>query len=462
MIAVPIVASNINEAIKDMKEASKIADVIELRLDFIKNINEKNLKKLLSKKVIVTDRKKRLNLIKKAIELKADFIDLDISIGEKTIKKIINNKKNSKIIVSFHNFKKTSKKEILKKYNKIKKLNPDIIKIATFANSINDNIVIFDLIKRNKKMIALCMGEKGEISRILSPIFGAPLTFGSLKKGKESAPGQITAKILKNIYRINKLKNPKIFGLVGNPVKHSKGIIIHNKSFKKLRLNNIYVNFLVDDLKKFIKEFKPMLSGLSITIPFKREIIKHIDKTTPTAKKIGAVNTVIKKNGKLIGYNTDITGAIKAIESKTKIKNKKVLMIGAGGVARAIGYGIMQKKGKLMILNRTKSKAKRLAKELKCKAGGLNRLKKQRDIDIIINATSIGMFPKINKTPIKKQTLKKIINKKAVVFDSVYNPRKTKLLKEAKKLGCNIVGGYDMFINQAKEQFRLFTRRELR
>ena len=137
-------------------------------------------------------------------------------------------------------------------------------------------------------------------------------------------------------------------------------------------------------------------------------------------------------------------------------------MIGAGGVARAIGYGIIQKKGKLTILNRTKSKAKRLAKELKCKAGGLNKLNKLDNVDIIINATSIGMFPNINNTPIKKQTLKKTISKKAVVFDTVYNPRKTKLLKEAKKLGCNIVEGNDMFVNQAKEQFKLFIGRELR
>ncbi len=468
MICIPIVASNINEAIKDMKKASRIADLVELRLDFIKDINEKNLKRLLSnktKKVIVTDRKKRLNLIEEAIKLKADFIDLDISIGRKTIKNIISNKNKTKVIVSFHNFKKTNEKEITNIYKKIKRMNPGIIKIATFANSINNNIILFDLIKRakkeNKKIIALCMGEKGEISRILSPLLGAELTFGSLKKGKESALGQITAETLKNTYRINKLKNPKIFGLVGNPVKHSKGIIIHNKAFKKLNLNSIYVNFLVDDLKPFIKEFKPIISGLSITIPFKKEIIKYTNKVEKTAKKIGAVNTIIKKNNKLIGYNTDLTGAMSAIESKTKIKGKKVLMLGAGGVARAIGFGIIQKKGKLTILNRTANKAKKLAKELKCKSGSLKELKNQKNMDILVNATSIGMFPNINKTPIKKQTLKKIITNNTVVFDSVYNPQKTKLLKEAKKLDCNIMGGYDMFLNQAKEQFKLFTKREL-
>lgn len=462
MIATPIIASTTNEALKDIVKA-KQADLIELRLDFIKDINEINLEKLIKKtkkQVIVTDRKDRLNLIKKAIELKANLIDIDIS-KQKIIKKIIKqNKKNTKLIFSHHNFKRTNQKEIIKKYNKIKKSNPDIIKIATFANSINDNILILNLIKKakkeNKKIIALCMGEKGKISRILSPTIGAELTFGSLERGKESAPGQLTAKTLRNIYRIDKLKNPKIFGLVGNPVNHSKGFIFHNKEFQKNKQNKIYINFLVDDLKKFIKNYKELVSGLSITIPYKRDIIKHLDKVEPTSKKIGAVNTVIKVNNKLIGLNTDLTGAIKSIESKTKIKNKKVLMIGAGGVARAIAFGIVRKGGKLLILNRTLKKAKKLAKELKCKAAKLNIINKLKDIDIIINATSIGMHPKINQTPIKKEILRKIINKKTLVFDSVYTPRKTKLLKDSKNLSCNIIDGYEMFINQAKEQSRLF------
>ena len=154
MICIPIVAPTSNGALKDIKDASRIADVIELRLDFIKDINKKTLKKLLStrlKKVIVTDRKTRKYLIEEAIKLKTDFIDLDISIGEKTIKEIIKKQNKTKTIISFHNFKKTDKKEIIKKYNQIKKLNPDIIKIATFANSINDNLVIFNLIKKAKK-----------------------------------------------------------------------------------------------------------------------------------------------------------------------------------------------------------------------------------------------------------------------------------------------------------------------
>ena len=458
MIAIPIVASTVKEALKDIRKSN--ADLVELRLDFIKDINTSRLEKLLrtNRKAIVTDRKKRHELIKKAIELKAGFIDLDISLGEKSIKNIIKEKQNTRIIVSFHNFKKTDRKEINARYSQIKKLNPDIIKIVTYANSIEDNLIILGLIKKAKKqkikIIALCMGEKGQISRILSVPFGAFLTFGSLEKGKESAPGQIQAKALKEIYHVNELKNPKIFGLLGNPVSHSKGYIFHNRKFKNSE--KIYVNFLVNDISSFIRKFKPIISGLSITIPFKRKVIRLLDKVGPLAKKIGAVNTVIKKKNKLIGYNTDITGAIKAISSKTRIKGKNVLLLGAGGVARAIAYGIVNEGGNLIIINRTEKKAKNLSKELNCSSAALKELPKLSYIDIIINATSIGMEPNIENTPIKKKILRKISKKNALVFDSVYTPKTTKLLKQAEKLGFITVSGYDMFINQAEEQARLF------
>ncbi|MBW2975806.1 type I 3-dehydroquinate dehydratase, partial [Candidatus Woesearchaeota archaeon] len=335
MIAIPITASATDEALKDIKKAQGIAGLLELRLDFIRDINNKNLERLLSgtaKKVIVTDRKNRIGLIREAVRLDADFIDMDISAGKKAIRDIIKaaHRNKTRIIVSFHNFKKTDKREILKRYSLIKKLCPDIIKIASFADSIDNNLIIFSLIKRakkeNKRIIALCMGEKGGISRIISPFIGSEWTYGSLKHGKESAPGQIPADMLKSLYRIDRLKKPKIFGLVGNPVRHSKGIIIHNKAFAKLKLDRVYVNFLVDNLKSFIDNYKPIISGLSVTIPFKRDIIRYLDDIDPVAKKIGAVNTVIKRDGKLIGYNTDVTGAIKAIESKTSIKGRRVLM----------------------------------------------------------------------------------------------------------------------------------------
>ena len=475
MICIPITSSSTKQATKDILLANKLADLVELRLDLIKSPDLKKLLVATKKPVIVTNRKKgegghardnkqRIELLKKAITLNADFIDIELNSGKKIIRDLIKNKRNSKVIVSYHNFKKTPQ-NINRIYKQIKKLNPDIIKLATFANSITDNLKIFEIIKKakkeNKKIIALCMGQNGEISRILAPLFGSYLTFAALKQGKGSAPGQLTASTLKDIYRIHKLHRPKIFGLVGNPVDHSKGYIIHNRAFNKLRLNNIYLNFLVGDIGKFIKAFKPLISGLSITIPHKKSVMKHLDNIDPLARNIGAANTIIKKDNKLIGYNTDCTGAIKALKQKSAIRNKNTAIIGAGGVARAIAFGIKQEKGDIIIINRTESKAKKLASELSCSWGGLSKLNSLQNIDILVNCTSIGMHPDIDRTPVKKQLLKRIMSKKATVFDTVYTPPLTKLLKDASSLNLKTVSGQQMFINQAKEQFRLFTSKEM-
>ncbi len=478
MICTPIIASTTKGALKDIEKAR--TDLVELRLDFIRDIDIEKLLRT-KKKKIITCRKKaeggnfsgseneRIKIIKQALEFSPDFVDIELSCGKSIIddlKMIIKKNKNkTKLIISWHDFKKTDNKKINSVFNKIKNLNPDIIKIVTFANSINDNLAIFDLIKKakkqNKKITALCMGEKGEISRILSPIFGAELTFGSLAKGKESASGQMPADVLNEVYRIDELKNPKIFGLVGNPVMHSKGFIIHNKSFQKLKLDNVYVNFLVDDMNSFIKKFKSIIGGVSITIPYKTSIIKHLDKIDATAKDIGAVNTVVKVNNKLIGFNTDCVGAIRSLKNKTTIKNKNVLMIGAGGVARAIAFGIIKEKGKLIILNRTVKKAAKLAKELRCGFGGFGDINKMKNVDVLINCTSMGMFPKITDSPIKKDVLKRIMGKKGIVFDSIYAPTETKLLKDAKSVGLKTLSGLELFINQAAAQFKLWTNKEM-
>ncbi len=477
MICIPIVAKDTDSALADIKKANKIADIIELRIDYISDLNLKKLIDASKNPVIVACRRKkdngnfsgseeeRLSLLKEAIKLKADYVDIEI---DADYREIINaqkskisgttcggNKKKSKIIISSHNFIETPK-NIGGIYDKLKSANADIIKIATTANKLSDNLRVVDLIKKGKKpVIGLCMGPLGEISRILAPLYGSFLTYASLEKGKESAPGQITAETLKNVYRINDIKPGfKIYGGIGNPMSESKGYIIHNALFKENKLNSVYLNLLVGDLREFIKKISSLLSGFSVTMPHKQQIIKYIYEMDPIAKKIGAVNTVINKNGKLIGYNTDITGAINAIEEKTEIKNKNIVILGAGGAARAIALGILEKKGKLTILNRTVKKAEALAKEFNCSFGSLNKFEKIK-ADILINTTSVGMHPNIDETPINAKLVKNM-----VVFDAIYNPEKTRLLQEAEKNNCATISGREMFLNQAAGQFKLWTGKE--
>ena len=478
-VCIPITATKLENAIKDMKQAEKLADLVELRIDFIKDIDKKKLKKLLKnkkKKVIVTCRpkgmygnyngkeEKRIELIKNAIELNADYIDIEMESNNKEIKDMISNKKNSKIIVSHHNSKETpSLRELNNKYNEIKKLNPDLVKIVATADSINDNFTIFNLLKGKSGLIAFCMGVRGQISRILAPKYGSRITFASLKEGKESASGQISIEEMKNVYNIDLINNEtKVVGVIGEFAENSMSKYMHNASFKEKKLDFIYIPFKVkkEELKEFINNLRKFgFAGASVTIPHKVEVMKYLDKIDETAKQIGAINTVVNKNGKLIGYNTDYYGAVEALKEKIKLKNKKALVVGAGGGARAVVYGLKKENAGITITNRTMEKARVLAKEFNVKFDGMKNIKQLiKNNDIIINTTSVGMAPNTNESIINGNDL----IKGKLVVDIVYKPSETKLIKLARKSKCSVITGNKMLIYQAIGQFKLWTGQEPR
>jgi 3-dehydroquinate dehydratase / shikimate dehydrogenase len=474
MICVPITPINTEDTISELSLASKNTDIdiIELRLDYISEKEEaeacleKSLKST-PKPIIVTNRPKReggnyagsekdrLRLLQKAIELGTDYVDVEFD----SIKHITR-RNSTKIIMSYHNFKETPH-NINEIYEDISQCKPDIAKIVTYANDITDNLRIFELLKTaNIPTISFCMGEFGHISRILTRKFGGLLTFASLTKGKESAPGQLTVDELSKIYHFKKTnKETRLYGVVGNPVSHSISPAIHNSSFIEKGLNSVYVPLKVLNIGTFIKEFKKMdFQGFSVTIPHKESIIPFLDDIDTTARKIGAINTVVSQNGKLIGHNTDCMAAIKGIENSMKeeekgtLKNKKVAIIGAGGAARAIAFGLKEKGCDITIYNRTLDRAMRLSDDVGCRFRGFEEIS-ELNTDILINSTSIGMFPNIEESPVPKNVLKEGM----IVFDAVYNPIETRLLREARESGCCIVNGLTMFINQAAEQFRLWT-----
>lgn len=246
--------------------------------------------------------------------------------------------------------------------------------------------------------------------------------------------------------------------IIGDPIEHSLSPVMHNAAYKALGIEDQFVftaaKIKVEDVKKTIKAVRILgVHGLTCTIPHKIEAIKYIDKIDPIAKKIGAVNTIVNKKGKLIGYNTDWLGAIIPLEKITSLKNKKVALIGAGGAARAIAFGIKNRGAKLKIFNRDVKKAKKLAKDFKADYGSLNEIEDVSDYDIIINSTSVGM------KPLEKQSLvpKKYLHKGQIVFDIVYKPKKTKLLKDAERVGAKIIFGIDMLLYQGIAQFEIYT-----
>ncbi len=485
MICIPITAKTNDEAINDLREASRFADIVELRIDYIKEPDLNALLKSKTKPVIVTNRSlrqgglfegdeiDRMDLLKKAINLKAEFVDVEYDCLGKIADKGV-----SKIIASYHDFSKTPD-DLPGIHASIVKSGADIVKIVTFATDIRDNFKMFELLKATGfPTIAFCMGELGQISRILTTKFGGRLTFASLGKGKESAPGQLTIDDCKNVYRISKLnEDTDIYGLLGDPVSHSMGPHIHNASFDAVGINAVYVPFKVEAVSSFLEMSKKLdIKGLSVTIPHKETSVNFLDNIDVIAKNIGAVNTIVNRNGKLTGHNTDcpaainslsltiinavISGALKMAKiepsptggSLPTLKDRKVVILGAGGAARAIAFGIKDKGASITIVNRVHQRAENLAAEAGCQSLKMHKIHKC-EIDVLINTTSVGMHPEIDESPVPSYILKKGM----VVFDIVYNPPETKLLKEARERGCIVLNGVKMFVKQAAMQFELFT-----
>ena len=471
MICIPITARSTEDTISEMVSASRYADIVELRIDYIPELQNALtcIEKILQSKtkpVIITNRPEReggkfngseqdrLHLLQKAIDLGADYVDIEYDSIEQ-----ITRRNSSKIIISHHNFKETPH-NLSKIYNDICQHNPDIVKIVTYANDITDNIRIFELLKSARvPTISFCMGELGNISRILTSKFGGFLTFASLEKGKESAPGQLTVNELSKTYHFKDInKETKLYGIIGNPVSHSMSPAIHNAAFIEKGLNNVYIPLKITDIGTFMKECRKIdFHGFSVTIPHKESVLPFLDDIDLTAKRIGAINTIVNQNGKLTGYNTDSMAAVMGLEcslkeTKETLKNKTISIIGAGGASRAIAFGLKEKGCDITIFNRTIDRAEKLSNEVKCRLGSFKEIHKLTS-DILINATSIGMFPNVDQTPVPDNILKEGM----IVFDAVYNPIETRLLREAKGKGCHTINGLSMFINQAAEQFRLWT-----
>eukprot|EP00850_Spirogloea_muscicola_P012794 SM000084S23130 [mRNA] locus=s84:280069:283935:+ [translate_table: standard] len=484
------------------------AGVAELRLDHIVGFHAPTqLKALLDARclpVIVTYRptweggqyagpeEARLEALLQAVDLGADFVDVASSFVQRARDMMAARPALSpatRIIVSSHNYEATPNDEGLARLvADIQATGADIVKLATTAVDITDNARIFSLLGRTQvPMIALVMGPRGQISRFLAPKFGAFLTFAALDAGKESAPGQSTVSELSSVYRLSRVgRDTKVLGLIGNPVSHSKGPVLHNAAMASTGYDGVYVPFLVDNVASFLKMFNsPDFAGFSVTIPHKLAALQACDEVDPVAKAIGAVNTIVRRpeDGKLVGYNTDWEAAICAVEdglraaegstagmtSSTKrgeehspLRDRLVVVVGAGGAGKALVFGARQRGARVLIANRSRLKAEELAMEAGASVVDLVELSQpgiaelaagEALMPVLANTTSIGMHPNVDESPIAAEGLRGY----RVVFDAVYTPMETMLLRDAKQMGCHPVSGLEMFVGQAAEQFELFT-----
>jgi shikimate dehydrogenase len=247
----------------------------------------------------------------------------------------------------------------------------------------------------------------------------------------------------------------QLYGVIGNPARHSLSPIIHNGAFKRMRMNAVYVAFEVENLTEAMIGIRGLgIRGVSVTIPFKTQVIPYLDQVDSIAGEIRAINTISNECGKLIGYNTDWRGAIEALEEKVDLRNKRVILLGAGGAARAIAWGLKERDCRVSIINRSSDKARNLASEFGFNYSPISSID-ALDPHVIINATSVGMHPNNTESPLPKEVLKPGMT----VMDIVYHSLKTKLLREAEERGCQTIDGLEMLARQGAAQLQIWTGR---
>jgi 3-dehydroquinate dehydratase/shikimate dehydrogenase len=447
------------------------AELVELRLDYMRKRPDVGL--LLKDRptpVVVTIRRRqdrgrwfgteeqRQAILREAIIGGAEYVDLEDDIA-KTIRRYGKTRR----IISYHNFDETPL-DLAAIHRRLADGDPDIIKIVTMANSPADNVRILELVASSDlPTVGFCMGELGTISRVLCGRAGSPFSYASFSRERELAPGQLSFAELRNLYRFNKVsKSTRVFGVIGDPIAHSKSPLIHNAAFRRLGLDAVYLPLRIppDVLQESITEFDHLnMNGYSVTIPHKEGILQCCDAVEESADLIGAANTLYRRDGKWIAANTDAPAAIETIQNALRasggipdLVGRKVLILGAGGVARAVGYALQQAGAAVTLTNRSRDRGRALALELSCQFVSWEN-RGAESCEILVNCTSVGMHPNLDDTPFEPHWL----GDSTLVFDTIYNPEQTLLLKQAKERGCRTVSGIEMFIRQAARQFELFT-----
>lgn len=451
---------------KAFRKAVNEADLVEVRCDFLKTALTGKVKKVLSHpKVLLTlrsnkeggqcrrDRKSRHEYLKEIIGLKPAYLDLEYARDLKLLDELKKQSKKTKVILSYHSINRFPS-QLEQKLFSMQKHSAWKYKIAVFAKSVTESLKMLCLVKEHKNFIGICMGEKGMITRVIGPLFHQPFTFCYLE-GLPAAPGQISYQELTNLYHYRTL-NPKtkLLGIIGNPLWQSPGYKTYNSLFKKENINAIYLNFEIKprELGSFINYCKKLnVFGLSVTIPFKEKILAYVAQKNPIQKDIGSVNTLLFKKEGLYAMNTDGLGAVELLETSGDVKNKKVLIIGAGGTACGIGHALKSKKASVTIINRTDKKAKKLARSLKADFKPFNELSKltEQDYDILIHTTPVG-----NNKPNDTLVPNQILFSKKRVLDVVFTD--TKLLKNAQKKQAKVYNGKTFWVYQAAKQFELW------
>src|SRR5437016_4726612 len=397
----------------------------------------------------------QLDLLAKASAAGCQLVDIELQSASRLKPQQLQRlRSRAALILSYHDYRATRKLE--ETLEKMAAMPADFYKIVTTATTLYDNVVMMKFLEKESdkhSLIGICMGEQGIISRVLGVRAGSVFTFAALSPDEKTAPGQVTAQELRNLYRIEQVDAAtRVYGVAGDPVVHSLSPAIMNAAFRRENVNAVYLTLHAKTLKDLLTCIRGIpLHGISVTMPYKEAILKHLDNTDSHTTKIGACNTVVRAlDGKLYGFNTDAAGVVRPLEQRITIEKAKILVLGAVGAARAAVFGLEERGAEVYILSRTAGPAQKLAHQARARIAKRADMKKLA-FDVIINATPVGMGNS-RESPLKENE----INTK-FLFEMIYDPVETQLVKLAKERGAEVIPGIEMFVHQAARQFEIWT-----
>lgn len=489
-VCVPVCVRSAAELRPSIERAAEVGDIVELRLDCLAadelDAARAQLGELLTqiaRPFLITYRPKEqgggvdLTLAERAAFWREAptwlrgraLVDLELDLLESPhVESLGALFESFTVICSHHDFRGTPA-DLERIYERMGRTRAHISKLATRANSITDSIALMRLLERGRRegrgVIAVSMGAAGVLTRVLAPAFGAYLTYGSLDAGRATAPGQLDARDLRDLYRVHGLsETTAVTGIAGLPVGHSLSPYVHNTGFASLGLDAVYLLFEVEDLPEFVRrmvdprtrELRWNLRGLSVTAPHKHAIISHLDSVAPDAARIGAVNTlVVSEEHGLEGFNTDAEASVVPLAGLIELRGARVAVLGAGGSARALLWALGARGARATVFARDTSRARVVAEEF---GADFSRLEGAsfEGFDVVANTTPLGTRgARETETAATESQLRG----SRVAYDLVYNPSETRFLREARAAGCETVGGLGMLVAQAEGQFRLWTGR---
>ena len=449
------VTAETTAGLRAARDAVRGADLVELRLDGVRDLDVAGALAGRSVPTLITCRpaweggrfagseEERRRILQRAFELGADWVDLEWRGG---FDRLIANRRGRNVVLSMHDFEATPA-DLKSPYRAMRATGAEVVKIAAHSRSGADVVRLHRLARgtRGEPAVLVGMGPIGVPTRLLPARFGSAWTYA----GDGVAPGQIPLSDMIERYRCHRTSaSTAVYGVAGSPIAHSLSPVMHNAGFADAGLDAIYVPFEAagpGDLMELVQALD--VQGLSVTAPFKESILDHVGDVDPVGRRTGAVNTLRADGDGWQGLNTDVAGFLAPLEARGGVEGLRCCVLGAGGAARSVALGLAGAGGAVTVRARRPARAAEVAALAGGAAGGLPP--PPGSWDLLVNTTPVGTAPHVGDTPVPAEALAG----GSTVYDLVYNPARTRLMRDAEAAGCRALGGLDMLAAQAVRQF---------